>query len=248
MNLSDGFGNEEAAEAKRLFSEDRFVAIERILGRTTPDDELRYDLSYLLWKTLRNRRAGNTNFNETRGVLDRVHNAAAALISEIAPMLEHPGTNTSADDDAALLLNLANDQWDSLEIEQFAERAASLSASAMEALNKIGREKDKGRHGDTERNALVAYLSGIEYKYTGKNSRYTFDAYKANYKGTFFLLLRTFEEAVAEVLKEAPHRTPRSRGFSIAPAPASNKTKQKNRSSATYPARDYPFIVMLHNG
>jgi hypothetical protein len=77
MNLSDGFGKEEVAEAKRLFSEDRFVAIERILGRTTPDDELRYDLAYLLW----NRRAGNTNLNETRDVLDRVQRAAAALAS-----------------------------------------------------------------------------------------------------------------------------------------------------------------------
>ena len=34
MNLTDGFGEAEVAEAKRLFSEDRFVAIERILGLT----------------------------------------------------------------------------------------------------------------------------------------------------------------------------------------------------------------------
>jgi hypothetical protein len=102
MNLSDGFGKEEVAEAKRLFSEDRFVAIEAILGRTTPDDKLRFDLAYLLWKTVRNRRAGNTNLNETRDVLDRVHRAAAALASELAPMLAHPGANTLAADDAAL--------------------------------------------------------------------------------------------------------------------------------------------------
>ena len=85
MNLFDGFGEAEVAEAKRRFSEDRFVAIEKILGRASPDAGLRYDLSYLLWKTLRNRRAGNANINKTRDALARIQRVAAALVSELAP-------------------------------------------------------------------------------------------------------------------------------------------------------------------
>jgi hypothetical protein len=204
MNLTDGFGKEEVAEAKRLFSEARFVAAEKILGRTTPDDELRYDLAYLLWKTLRNRRAGNTNINETRDVLDRVHRAAAALASELAPMLAHPGMNTLAADDAAFFLYLISEQWEPLEIEHVAERAASLSASATEALSKIGRAKDGGRPVDTERRALVAYLSAIERKYAGENSWYTFDPNTGKFGGRFFLLLKSVEEVIAAELNKAP--------------------------------------------
>ena len=98
--MNDGFGEAEVTEAKRQFSEDRFVTIEQIFHRATPDAGLRYDLAYLLWKTLRNRRAGNTNFNETLDVLARIQRVAAALASELAPMLAHPGTNTAAADNA----------------------------------------------------------------------------------------------------------------------------------------------------
>jgi hypothetical protein len=144
MNLFDGFGEAEVAEAKRRFSEDRFVAIEKILGRTSPDAGLRYDLSYLLWKTLRNRRAGNANINKTRDALARIQRVAAALVSELAPMLAHPATNTAAADDAGTWLNLADDQWEPLEIEHIAERAASLSSAATEALKRIGAARPCG--------------------------------------------------------------------------------------------------------
>jgi hypothetical protein len=150
----------------------------------------------LLWKTLRNRRAGNTNLNETRDVLDRVHRAAAALASELAPMLAHPGANTLAADDAALLLNLTGEQWDPLEIEHVAERAASLCASATEALYKIGCAKDLGRPVDTERRALVAYLRAIEREYAGENSWYTFDPITGKFGGRFFLLLSPLRKSL----------------------------------------------------
>jgi hypothetical protein len=38
MNLTDGFGEAEVAEAKRLFSEARFVAAEKILIHENRDD------------------------------------------------------------------------------------------------------------------------------------------------------------------------------------------------------------------
>jgi hypothetical protein len=114
MNLNDGFGEAELAESRRLFSDGRFIAIENALDRTTPDDALRYDLAYLLWKTLRNRMSGNTNPNSTRDVLDRVHNAATALASALEPMLSHPGTNTLAYDDAAFLIYLTSKRWEPL--------------------------------------------------------------------------------------------------------------------------------------
>jgi hypothetical protein len=186
MNLFDGFGEAEVAEAKRRFSEDRFVATEKILGRASPDAGLRYDLSYLLWKTLRNRRAGNANINKTRDALARIQRVAAALVSELAPMLAHPATNTAAADDAGTWLNLADDQWEPLEIEHIAERAASLSSAATEALKRIGHAK-VGCPVDMEQHALVGYLIGIELKYTGRNSRYTFNAYTEKFGGTFFL-------------------------------------------------------------
>jgi hypothetical protein len=180
MNPVGGFGEVEVAEAKRRFSDGRFIAIEKILGRKTPDGELRYDLAYLLWKTLRNTRAGNTNFNETLEVLARIQRTAAALASELAPILAHPGTNTAAADNAAFLLYLSAKQWEPLEIEHLAELAASLSASAIEVLKK--NRKKKGRPVDTKGYAaLVAYLQGIELKYTGRNSRYTFNVYTGKY-------------------------------------------------------------------
>jgi hypothetical protein len=98
--MNDGFGEAEVNEAKRQFSEDRFIAIEKNFDRATPDAGLRYDLAYLLWKTLRNRRAGNANINKTRDALARIQRVAAALVSELAPMLAHPATNTTAADDA----------------------------------------------------------------------------------------------------------------------------------------------------
>jgi hypothetical protein len=231
MNLSDGFGKEEVAEAKRLFLEDRFVAIERIFGRTTPDDELRYDLAYLLWKTLRNRRAGNTNLNKTRDVLDRLQHKAAALASELAHM-----PHTLAADDAALFLNLADDQWMPLEIERVAELVSRLEASATKALDMSGHAKRDGCPVDTERHALVAYLIGIERKYTGRSSRYTFDPVKESYKGTFFQLLKTFEEAVAAVLNEAPPSDTTIKGLLDRVSPSRNqvtKPKPKKHSSVT---------------
>ena len=236
MNPNDGFGEAEVAEAKRLFSEVRFAAIEAILGQTTPNDKLRDDLAYLLWKTLRNRRAGNTNLNETREVLDRVQRKAAALASELAPMLAHPGKNTLAADDAAFLLDLTGEQWNTLEIEHVAERLTSLSASATEALNKIGYAKDLGRHVDTERLARVGYLKGIERKYTGKNSRYTYDPVEESYKGTFFQLLKTLEEAVAAVLNKAPPSDATIKGLLDRASPSRNqvtKPKPKKYSSVT---------------
>lgn len=236
MNLTDGFGEAEVAEAKRLFSEARFVAAEKILGRTTPDDELRYDLAYLLWKTLRNRRAANTDINETRDVLDRVHRAAAALASELAPMLAHPGTNTLAADDAAFFLYLISEQWEPLEIEHVAERAASLSASATEALNKIGRAKDGGRPVDTERRALVAYLSGIKHKYMGKNTRYTFDPLTGKLGGRFFQLLKIFEAVVAASLNKAPPSDAEIKGLLHRTAQQVTKPPPKKHSSVTWTA------------
>jgi hypothetical protein len=226
MNLADGFGEGEVAEAERRFSEGRFVAIEKILGRTSPDAGLRYDLAYLLWKTLRNRGAGNANINKTRDALARIQRVAAALVSELAPMLAHPATNTAAADDAGTWLNLADDQWEPLEIEHIAERAASLSSAATEALNRIGRAK-KGCPVDTERYALVAYLRDIEFKYIGKNTRFTFDLDAEKYKGTFFELLKTFEDAVAACLNEAPPSDAGIKGLLDRSCPPSNKRPPK---------------------
>jgi hypothetical protein len=77
-------------------------------------------------------------------------------------------------------------QSESLEIEHLAELAASLSASAIEVLKK--NRKKKSRPVDTKGcAALVAYLQGVELKYTGRNSRYTFNAYTEKFGGTFFL-------------------------------------------------------------
>jgi hypothetical protein len=226
MNPVDGFGEGEVAEAKRRFSEGRFVAIEKILGRTSPDAGLRYDLAYLLWKTLRNRGAGNANINKTRDALARIQRVAAALVSELAPMLAHPATNTAAADDAGTWLNLADDQWEPLEIEHIAERAASLSSAAIEVLKK--NRKKKGRPVDTKGYAaLVAYLQGIELKYTGRNSRYTFNVYTGKYGGTLFLLLKIFAEAIAEELNEASPSDAKIKGIFDRSRPQSNKKLPK---------------------
>jgi hypothetical protein len=226
MNPVDGFGEGEVAEAKRRFSEGRFVAIEKILGRTSPDAGLRYDLAYLLWETLRNRRAGNANINKTRDALARIQRVAAALVSELAPMLAHPATNTTAADDAGTWLNQADDQWEPLEFEHIAERAASLSSAATEALKRIGCAKI-GSPVDMERYALVHYLIGIELKYTGRNTRFTVDLVAERYKGTFFELLKTFEDAVAACLNEAPPSDASIKGLLDRACPPSNKRLPK---------------------
>jgi hypothetical protein len=43
-------------------------------------------------------------------------------------------------------------------------------------------------------------LSGIELKYTGKNSTYTFNPIEETIEGPFFILFKTFEEAVTAAL------------------------------------------------
>ena len=128
-------------------------------------------------------------------------------------MLAHPGANTLAADDAALLLYLTAIQWEPLEIEHVAERATSFSASATEALNNIGRKKDLGRPVDTETHALVAYLTGIERKYTGRQSRFTVALNTGEFGGQFFQLVKIFFEAGEAVQNEAPPSDAKIKGL-----------------------------------
>jgi hypothetical protein len=88
--------------------------------------------------------------------------------------------------------------------------------------------KKKSRPVDTKGcAALVAYLQGIELKYTGRNSRYTFNAYTEKFGGTFFLLLKTFLEAVAEELHEAAPSDAKMKGLLDRSCPPSNKRPPK---------------------
>lgn len=202
INLAGGFGITECDEARRLFTEEHLAEAERALGLETPHNELRNELAHLLWKSVRNRRDGAPRPKETLGYLDCIARSAADLSSALANLLAGEGS-ASTDRAAFLLWTVGDAELDGSEVGRLHEGVARLAAAAKKAAAAIRPESSKGGAPiNIERHVVLSYLDEIVFRCCGNHLKYSYDAYKEEYKGPLFWLLRAFADAEADALGE----------------------------------------------
>jgi hypothetical protein len=204
LDLRGSFGKKQFAVAAGLMMERDLVNCESKLRLVTPNDALRRTLAYSLWKTLRNRRAGRSDSGEVRNILQNVHEAAQTLSDSIAPMLGHPGANTSAANEAAFLMYLSSKNLiGPIQLVKLRNELNALVSTATKAQTLF--QQRKGRQADSERLALLEEMRAIAYRYNGGIMRkYTKDPISETFGGDVFLLFKTMENAISRFYGRAP--------------------------------------------
>jgi hypothetical protein len=122
--------------------------------------------------------------------MNRLGNAASALASELAELLQQ---DQVVADQVLFLLEVLKPagRWDSSSIARLAEDSRSLAdmASGVVIASNVGRPSDD------ERYVAVSCLQQIVVKFTGASTKYTYREETDEYSGPLFLLVRAFLDA-----------------------------------------------------